>query len=101
VTGAKREHLFGFSRCQGDRGAIVAAPRLFAHLLSDGHEAPLGKAVWQDTRLLVPGIDPERPWRHVFTGESMTFAVEDGQPTLAAGELMAHFPVALLVASEP
>jgi (1->4)-alpha-D-glucan 1-alpha-D-glucosylmutase len=101
VTGAKREHLFGFSRCQGDRGAIVAVPRLFAHLFSDGHEVPLGKAVWQDTRLLAPGIDPERPWRHVFTGESLTFVVEDGQPTLAVGELMAHFPVALLVASEP
>jgi (1->4)-alpha-D-glucan 1-alpha-D-glucosylmutase len=101
VTGAQREHIFGFSRCQGNHGAIVAVPRLFAQLLSDRHEVPLGKAVWQDTRLLVPGIDPGRPWHHVFTGESMTFAVENGQPTLAVRELMAHFPVALLVPSEP
>jgi (1->4)-alpha-D-glucan 1-alpha-D-glucosylmutase len=101
VTGTKREHIFAFSRRQGDRAAIVAVPKLIVRLLSDGHEAPLGKAVWQDTRLRVPGIDPERPWRHMFTGELMTFAAEDGQPTLAVGELMAHFPVALLEASEP
>jgi maltooligosyltrehalose synthase len=78
----------------------VAVPRLIARLLSDGHEAPLGEAVWQDTRLLVPGINPQRAWRHVFTGESVRFAVENGQPVLTVAELMAHFPVVLLVASE-
>jgi (1->4)-alpha-D-glucan 1-alpha-D-glucosylmutase len=98
VAGAKRDHVFGFSRRQGDRAAIVIVPRLIARLLSDGHETPMGEAVWQDTRLVVPGIDLERPWRHVFTGESMAFAVEDGQSTLPLGELMAHFPVALLMA---
>jgi (1->4)-alpha-D-glucan 1-alpha-D-glucosylmutase len=101
VTGAKHEHIFAFSRRRGDRAAIVVLPRLIARLLSDGHEVPVGRAVWQDTRLRVPGIDPEQPWRHVFTGESICFALEDGQPTLAVGELMAHFPVALLVAPEP
>jgi (1->4)-alpha-D-glucan 1-alpha-D-glucosylmutase len=98
VAGAKREHVFGFSRRQGDCTAIVIVPRLIARLLSDGPESPVGEAVWQDTRLVVPGIDPERPWRHVFTGESMAFVVEDGQPSLPIGELMAHFPVALLMA---
>jgi (1->4)-alpha-D-glucan 1-alpha-D-glucosylmutase len=95
--GAKRAHVFGFSRCQGDHGAIVAVPRLMARLLADGHAAPLGEAVWQDTRLCVSGIDPQRPWRHVFTGAPVRFAVEDGQPTLAVAELMAQCPVALLI----
>ena len=96
--GRQRAHVFGFSRRQGDRAAIVAVPRLIARLLADGHEAPLGEAVWQDTRLLVPGIDPQQTWRHVFTGEPVALVVEDGQPTLAVAELMAHFPVALLMA---
>jgi (1->4)-alpha-D-glucan 1-alpha-D-glucosylmutase len=100
VVGAKSEHVFAFIRRQGDSQAIVAVPRLIARLLSEDHKAPLGEAVWQDTRLLVLGIDPQRAWHNVLTGESVTFAMEDGQPMLAVAGLMAHFPVALLVASE-
>jgi (1->4)-alpha-D-glucan 1-alpha-D-glucosylmutase len=54
--------------------------------------------VWQDTRLLVPGINPQWHWRNVLTGEPVAFAVDDGQPALAMAELLAHFPVALLMA---
>jgi (1->4)-alpha-D-glucan 1-alpha-D-glucosylmutase len=98
VLGAKGAHVFGFGRRQGDRTAIVAVPRLIARLREDGHEAPLGEAVWQDTRLCVPGIDPQQAWRHVFTGELVRTGLEDGQPTLAVADLMAQFPVALLMA---
>jgi (1->4)-alpha-D-glucan 1-alpha-D-glucosylmutase len=96
--GAKGAHVFGFSRRQGGRAAIVAVPRLIARLLADGHEAPLGEAVWQDTRLRVPGVGPRQTWRHVFTGEPVPMAIEDGQPTLAVADLLAQFPVALLMA---
>jgi (1->4)-alpha-D-glucan 1-alpha-D-glucosylmutase len=99
-AGAKREYILAFSRRHGDREAMVAVPRLIARLLADGHQAPVGEAVWQDTRLLVPGIDPHRAWRNVLTGEVVTVAEEDGQPRLAVAQLLAHFPVALLVASE-
>jgi (1->4)-alpha-D-glucan 1-alpha-D-glucosylmutase len=99
-AGAKREYILAFSRRHGDREAMVAVPRLIARLLANGHQAPVGEAVWQDTRLLVPGIDPHRAWRNVLTGEVVTFTEEDGQPMLAVAQLLAHFPVALLVASE-
>lgn len=98
VLGAKSAHLFGFSRRQGDRAAIVVVPRLIARLLADRHEAPLGAAVWQDTKLRMPGLNPRQTWRHVFTGERVRVAMEDDQPTLAVADLMAQFPVALLVA---
>jgi (1->4)-alpha-D-glucan 1-alpha-D-glucosylmutase len=98
VLGAKGAHVFGFSRRQGDQAAIVAVPRLIARLLANGHQAPLGEAVWQDTRLRLPGINPQQTWRHVFTGEPVRMAMEDGQPTLAVADLMAQFPVALLMA---
>jgi (1->4)-alpha-D-glucan 1-alpha-D-glucosylmutase len=98
AIGAKRQHAFGFMRRQGNRQAIVVVPRLMVRLLSDGHETPLGAGVWQDTRLLVPGIEPQGSWYNVFTGEPVTFATADGQPALAVAEILAHFPVALLVA---
>jgi maltooligosyltrehalose synthase len=69
-----------------------------ARLLSDSHEAPVGVAMWQDTRLRVPRTDPQQTWRHVLTGEPISVAIEDRQPTLAVAELMAHVLVALLMA---
>jgi (1->4)-alpha-D-glucan 1-alpha-D-glucosylmutase len=98
ALGARSRHVFGFLRRQGDCAAVVAVPRLIAGLLAEGHDAPLGQAVWQDTRLFVPGIDPKRHWRNVLTGESVVFAVDDGQPALMLAPVLAHCPVALLVA---
>ena len=96
--GVKGQYVFGFSRCQGNRAAIVAVPRLIGGLLAGTHDAPLGEAVWQDTQLLTPEINPHWDWRNVLTGEPVVFAAADGQPTLALAELLGHCPVALLVA---
>jgi len=98
--GAKGQYVFGFSRCQGHRAAIVVVPRLIGGLLAGSHEAPLGEAVWQDTRLLVPGIDSCWHWRNVLTGESIVFTEDESQPALALAELLGHCPVALLVAQK-
>jgi maltooligosyltrehalose synthase len=76
----------------------VAVPRLITGLLAGNHDTPLGDAVWQDTQLLVPGIDPHWDWRNVLTGEPVVFTADDGQPTLALAALLKHCPVALLVA---
>jgi (1->4)-alpha-D-glucan 1-alpha-D-glucosylmutase len=96
--GAKSQHVFGFSRQQNYSAAIVAVPRLIGGLLAGTHDAPLGEAVWQDTQLLVPGIEARWNWRNVLTGEPVVFTEENGQPTLALAELLKHCPVALLVA---
>src|SRR5439155_19804842 len=96
--GAQGQYVFGFSRCQGHYAAIVAVPRLIGKLLTGTHDAPLGEAVWQDTRLLVPGVDSRWDWRNVLTGEPVVFATDDDEPTLTLAELLAHCPVALLVA---
>src|SRR5262249_28975917 len=100
VLGAKRQHVFGFSRRQGARAAIVVVPRLMARLCQEGAAAVPGDVVWQETRLLVPGIDPHWQWSNVLTGEPVVFAVDDGQPALVVAKLLAHFPVALLVAHQ-
>ena len=78
--------------------AVVAVPRLVAGLAPDPSRPPLGLEVWQDTRLILPGVDPGTRWRHAFTGEILVAEDRDGQPSLAAADVFAHFPVALLIA---
>ena len=59
---------------------------------------PLGAAAWQETRLLLPDVDPAWRWSHVFTGERLAPIESEGRLALAAADVFAHFPVALLVA---
>ena len=59
---------------------------------------PLGPETWQETRLPLPGLDPALRWRNAFTGEVLMSEDNNGQPSLAAADLFAHFPVALLIA---
>lgn len=100
ARGAQQASAFGFVRRQGSHDALVVVPRRIARLLDGGHMAPLGEAVWQDTTLLVPDMGPPRPWHNVLTGESVRCAVEEGHTTLAVAQLLAHCPVALLMAEK-
>jgi (1->4)-alpha-D-glucan 1-alpha-D-glucosylmutase len=100
AIGAKRAHVFAFARCRGAEGAIVIAPRLFARLLPAERDLPLGEVAWQDTSVLLGGIDPHQGWRHLFTGEPITLTAQEDGPSLAIAEVLRHFPVALLVAGE-
>jgi hypothetical protein len=77
---------------------MSSVPRLIGGLLAGTYDAPLGEAVWQDTRFLVPGIDSRWDWRNVLTGEPMACAADDGQPTLALADSSGICPVALFVA---
>ncbi len=98
AVGVRREHAFGFARHQGDQWSVTVVPRLPAGLPLDPADLPLGAAVWQDTRLLLPGIDAHSRWRNVFTGEVLPTNESEGKPSLALAEALAHFPVALFVA---
>ncbi|HJT77308.1 MAG TPA: malto-oligosyltrehalose synthase, partial [Gemmataceae bacterium] len=96
ATGARAEHLFAFARRAGEQWAVVAVPRLLTRLVPDVGRPPLGAEVWQDTRLLLPGVDPGARWRNFFTGEGLAAAEQQGL-SLAAADIFAHFPVALLL----
>ncbi len=88
--GDASEHVFAFLRHDGNRWALVAAPRLVATLIPHGNQPPLGAAVWSDTRLKLPETVRGLHWRNVFTGESV-----DG---VSVGQMFENFPVALLIA---
>jgi (1->4)-alpha-D-glucan 1-alpha-D-glucosylmutase len=98
AEGSKVAHLFAFARRAGDAAAIVAVPRLVARPAPEPDRPPLGAEAWQDTRLALTGLDPALRWRNAFTGELLAPQDRGGQPSLAAADLFADFPVALLVA---
>ena len=98
ARGSKAAHLFAFARRAGDVRALIAVPRLLVGLTPDPGRPPLGPDVWAETRLMLTDIDSGSRWRNVFTGESLVPEDRDGQSILAAADVFANFPVALLVA---
>jgi (1->4)-alpha-D-glucan 1-alpha-D-glucosylmutase len=94
--GARREHLFGFSRAHASERVLVIVPRLVGTLLPDAEVPPLGERVWGDTRLLLP---PDAPttYRNVLSGQCIA-ARSDERPYLPAAEIFGYFPVAFLEA---
>jgi len=97
VVGSRHDHVCAFVRRREGGVAVAAAPRLMTRLVPKAGELPLGAAVWEDTRLLLPGVEPGRRLRNVFTGEEVTVDEQEGKATVAAAALFAHFPVALLL----
>jgi (1->4)-alpha-D-glucan 1-alpha-D-glucosylmutase len=100
VLGARRDHVCGFVRRREGRCAVVAVPRLMTALVPQAGELPLGPAVWGGTRLVLPGVTPGLGLRNLFTGEELTTGEHEGQSALAAADVFAQFPVALLLAHD-
>jgi (1->4)-alpha-D-glucan 1-alpha-D-glucosylmutase len=93
AAGPQAEHVFAFARRHQGRVALAAVPRLLAGLLPEERGLPLGRGVWQETRLQLPAeLEAGLTWHNVFTGE-VHWATEGGLPV---AEVFGHFPVALL-----
>jgi len=99
-TGANAEHVFSFVRRHVDRAALVAAPRLVAKLMPDPASVPHGRSIWGDTMLPLPDELAGRRLHSLFTGETLTATPHQGRPALAAAQVFARFPVALLLDHE-
>lgn len=95
--GERAEHVCAFVRRQGQDCAVVVVPRLPVRLLPDAHAAPCGEAVWDETYLLMPGVAAGTPMRNIFTGEMIVLAEHNGRSRLRVAEVLAQFPIALLV----
>lgn len=90
VTGNYQNHLVAFARRYGETEIIAVVPRFLTSIVEPGKE-PLGKAIWGDTTLHIPN-GSQLKWRNAFTEE-----VIPGSDTFLVGEILQHFPVALLV----
>jgi (1->4)-alpha-D-glucan 1-alpha-D-glucosylmutase len=98
VKGAQDKSLFGFLRVEGRRLAVVAVPRLTTALVQPP-QFPLGLEIWKDTKLDLPGIKDGTKLVDVFTQRPFeTQPNGDSGSVLKAGEVLASFPVALLLA---
>ncbi len=99
VEGAWADHLCAFARQSDEQTAIVAVPRLCAGLLGEQAAAPLGPAVWDNTRVELPSAWSGTLYRHVLTGEHLQPVREGDKAFLPVSALLACFPVALLCSS--
>ncbi|MEO8259461.1 MAG: malto-oligosyltrehalose synthase [Acidobacteriota bacterium] len=101
TTGARRDCLFAFARRHRRQVVITCVPRMVASLLPDAGAPPIGRAVWADTAIEVPGDRRSgRPpmFADALTGATMTAAERDGRLVVPAAMALEHFPVALLAA---
>ena len=89
-AGRFRNHVIAFAWRYEQQWALVVAPRFLSYLVQEG-EFPLGRQVWQDTEVIMPGGAPAA-WRNVITGEVLSAGKE-----LFVGDIMLRFPVALLM----
>ncbi|UCB42774.1 MAG: malto-oligosyltrehalose synthase [Dehalococcoidales bacterium] len=95
ITGYKQKHVCAFARCRGEEYALVIIPRLFTKLVRAGM-IPVGQEVWGEDLLLLPNSVPDQ-WLNVFTGEKLK--VSNTQWSLRISDVLARFPVALLISS--
>jgi (1->4)-alpha-D-glucan 1-alpha-D-glucosylmutase len=97
TAGKHHESLFAFARVH-DRGmAVVCVPRLVARLTGAAARPPLGREVWEDTRILMPSVPPSAALRHVFTGARVETHGAAGGRSVNAADLFDRIPIALLV----
>ncbi|HXH82315.1 MAG TPA: malto-oligosyltrehalose synthase [Candidatus Tectomicrobia bacterium] len=94
TRGAWAEHLCAFARVGAPDAAITVVPRLLARRGLDG--LPLGAGYWADTEVVLPA-DLAGAWRNRLTGERLVAEPVDDAAILAAGAVLAAFPVALLL----
>lgn len=93
ARGPFRRHIVAFAREAGGQWCVAVVPR-FLTALVDEDQDPLGKNVWRDTAVMLP---PEAPpsWRNIYTRQSI-----QGAPEIAVGDVLQHFPVALLLGEQ-
>ncbi len=96
ATGARAEHICAFARSDAAKSVIVAAPRWWVRLLPDVEEIQLKTISWQDTRLPLPPEIKSGGYINLLTRTAVSVRTHEGVQTLAADELFADFPVALL-----
>ena len=97
ADGTRRDHVFAFARILGQRQALVVVPRLVATLKPDG-DAPVGEAVWEDTRVQVPASAP-RCYRHLLTGRCVPVIEDAGRTWIEAAVVFEAFPIGFLEAA--
>jgi (1->4)-alpha-D-glucan 1-alpha-D-glucosylmutase len=95
TRGEHAERVCAFARLEGERAAIVAAPRLVGRIV-EAHGVPLGEQAWADTVVVLPKTLFGH-YCNTYTGERLA---PDETGAIQAHRLFNAFPVALLHRAE-
>ena len=87
----REENIVAFALVRNGSAVIAVAPRLFARLMGDEDNAPVGERTWGEASIVLPET-LQGPFVNVLTGEK-----NELQGKLPLARLLARFPVALLV----
>jgi (1->4)-alpha-D-glucan 1-alpha-D-glucosylmutase len=96
ARGPHRRQVCAFARVHEGTAVIAVAPRLLAGLTEGGHKLPLGTGAWADTELTIPGAIEADEYRDVLTGERIRARPDGSGSSMELGQVLVHFPVALL-----
>ncbi|MCU1242879.1 MAG: malto-oligosyltrehalose synthase [Candidatus Acidoferrum typicum] len=92
VTGPHAQHILAILRRHKREWALFVAPRWLTR--AKGTKMVYAPdSFWSETKIRLPDAAP-KSWENIFTGEN--FATVGNQGSLALGEMLLHFPVALL-----
>jgi (1->4)-alpha-D-glucan 1-alpha-D-glucosylmutase len=99
VTGDHAAKVCAFARRHHDSLAVVVAPRLYRRLVGERPDPPLGDEIWGNTRIELPASQRAADrLASVLGGDSVSVQHEAGA-TVAVGNALSQFPVALLTTS--
>jgi (1->4)-alpha-D-glucan 1-alpha-D-glucosylmutase len=100
-VGDHAARVCAFARRRATGTALTVVPRLTGRLTDNGARLPVGRDVWGNTRVLLPRDFPGQPYLNLFTGTEAQPTGSGSGLSLALGEILAEFPVALLNAGPP
>ena len=93
AAGKFNDNIIAFARSHGGKWAVTIVPRFLITVIREG-EYPLGQEVWDDTHIPLPD-EIVHKWKNVITGQFLK-----SNNKLIIGEVLKHFPVALLMREE-
>jgi (1->4)-alpha-D-glucan 1-alpha-D-glucosylmutase len=99
VDGEHASHLCAYVRKLENASVLVIIPRLYARLLGEREELPLGEAVWADTAIELPRRFGAATLCNILDGSVIAAEARAGGHWVGASAALANFPVALLAAS--
>ena len=98
AVGDQSHHIISFLRRHEKEQAVIVNPRWVANV-PNRVGTTLARRFWRGTNLRLPR-ETSNSWRNVFTTKPCDSRLEGSNRFIAAGDLFADFPVALLVPSE-
>jgi len=98
ASGESAAHLCTYARRLGKEAVLVIVPRLYARLMGERDELPLGRSVWGDTQIELPPRLDGASLRNILDGSVVEARARDGADFVDVSAALANFPVALLEA---